>query len=339
MGLPLAQPAPDHSTLAAFHAWLTVHAPDALFADGLAFLDRVDPEDPATTPQIVGTFALESPVAATPTVAHLLAHLTLRLVRRWQQHAPAAVQHAIPPLDLGALATLPFARTARARQVRLQTVVTVVGWVVAGITPHRDALPARTRTAVQTYLDALAKVQADDLHTDATGFVTERPSGDRGAQRLASAVDREATFRNHGDGDSVLGWNAVISTTATRIRAVVALTGATSASDAPVAALQQQIAADQPLPAELVMDQAGGFGKTRARVDAVSAGQTHLVARVPTPGGRAAARFGPTDFVVDAERTTCICPNDVTSTKRYRKGDGDGVRFRFLASQCRECPL
>jgi hypothetical protein len=339
VGLPLSQPAPDHSTLAAFHAWLTVHAPDALFRDALGFLDRVEPEDPVTTPHIVDTFAMESPVAATPTVAHLLAHLTLRLVRLWQQHAPAAVQHAVPPLDLGALATLPFARTPTARQQRLQSVVTVVGWVVDGLTPHLPTLDADLRTAVQAYLDALAKVQADELTTDATGFVTERPSDDRGTQRLASAVDREATFRKHEGQPAVLGWNAVVSTTATRIRAVVALTGATSDSDAPIAALQQQHAADQPLPDHLVMDQAGGAGKTRARVTAVSDGQTRMVARVPTPGGRDAARFGPTDFVVDADRTTCTCPNGVVSTKGYRKGDGDGVRFRFLASQCRDCPL
>jgi hypothetical protein len=29
----------------------------------------------------------------------------------------------------------------------------------------------------------------------------------------------------------------------------------------------------------------------------------------------------------------------VVSTKAYRHGDGDGVSFRFLASQCRGCPL
>jgi hypothetical protein len=102
---------------------------------------------------------------------------------------------------------------------------------VDGFTPHLPALDADRRAAVQAYLDALAKVQADELQTDATGGVSERPTGDRGAQRLASAVDREATFRNHGDEDSVLGWNTVVSTTATRIRAVVALTGATSDRD------------------------------------------------------------------------------------------------------------
>ena len=48
--LPFTQPGPDHSTLAAFHAHMTTHAPDALFRDGLSFLARVDPEPPATTP-------------------------------------------------------------------------------------------------------------------------------------------------------------------------------------------------------------------------------------------------------------------------------------------------
>lgn len=264
VGLPLTHPGPDHSTLSAFHAWMSRHAPDALFADVLTFLDRADPEDPVATPQIVDPFAMASPVAATPTTAQLLADLTLRLIRLWQQHAPPDVQSAIPPLDLSALADLPITRTPITRQQRLQAVVTVVRWVVDGITPHLDALPPSTRNAVQSYLDHLAKVQADDLITDATGFVTARDSKRRGQQRLASAVDREATFRNHGDGSSVLGWNAVVSTTATRIRACVALTGATSDSDAPIAAIQQQHAAERPLPAHLVMDQAGGYGKTRA---------------------------------------------------------------------------
>jgi hypothetical protein len=75
---------------------------------------------------------------------------------------------------------------------------------------------------VQCYLAALAKMQADELTTDATGYVTERAPADRGTQRLASAVDRQASFRKHGDEPAVFGWNAVLSTTATRIRAVVA---------------------------------------------------------------------------------------------------------------------
>lgn len=71
----------------------------------------------------------------------------------------------------------------------------------------------------------------------------------------------------------------------------------------------------------------------------MSNGQTRLVARIPQPGGTDGSRFGPADFRVDLERTRCTCPNGVTTTARYRTGDGDGIRFRFLASQCRGCPL
>jgi len=339
VGLPLAQPGPDHSTLADFHAYLTAHAPDAFFQDGLRFLDRVDPEPPASTPQIVDTFAMESPVAASSSVAQLLRHLTLRLVRLWFAHAPTTLQHAVPPLDLGALAHPGFARSALARQQHLQSAVAVTTWVVTGMTPHLPSLDPSLRTLVVGYLDALAKVQADELTTDATGFVQERPATDRGERRLASAVDREATFRKHEGHPAVLGTNAVISTTATRIRACVALTGSTPDSAAPVAALAQQQDAGWPLPPHMIMDQAGGWGKVRAGVDVCSDGKTKMVAWVPTSGGSDPNRFTVADFQVDATRTTCTCPNGVVSTRVYAHGDGDGVSFRFLASQCGGCRL
>ncbi|MFL5803812.1 MAG: transposase [Roseiflexaceae bacterium] len=337
--LPLAARAPDHSTLADFHAFLTTHAPDAFFRDVLTFLGGVDPEPPDATPQIVDTFAMASPAAATSSVAQLLRHLTLRLVRLWFAHAPDALLHAVPPLDLGALAHPGYARTALARQQHLQTAVAVTSWVVSGITPHLPLLEASLRSAVVGYLDALAKVQADELFTDASGYVQERAAKDRGERRIGSAVDSEATFRKHDGSPAVLGTNAVISVTTTRIRAAVALTGSTPDSEAPCAVLTQQQQANQGLPPHLIMDQAGGWGKTRARVAALSEGQTSMVAWVPTSGGSDPHRFSVADFQVDVERTSCTCPNGVVSTRAYAHGDAAGVFFRFLASQCRGCPL
>jgi len=339
VGLPLAACAPDHSTLHAFHTFLTSHAPGAFFHDVLTFLAQVDPEPPDATPQIVDTFAMASPVAATSSVAQLLRHLALRLVRLWFAHAPSALQHAMPPLDLGALAHPAHARTALARQQQLQAAVSVTTWVVDGITPHLPSLDAPLRLAVGGYLEALAKVQADELTRDASGHVQERPAKDRGERRIASAIDIEATFRKHDGSPAVLGTNAVISTTASRIRAAVALTGSTPDSEAPIAVLTQQQDAGLPLPPHLIMDQAGGWGKTRARVAALSAGQTTMVAWVPMSGGSGPTRFTVADFQIDAERTSCTCPNGVVSTKVYAHGDGDGVSFRFLAAQCRACPL
>src|SRR6266508_4617039 len=105
--------------------------------------------------------------------AHLLAHLTLRLSRLWLAHAPPSHQHALPPLDLSGLVRLPIARTTVARQQRLQSVLTVVDWVISGLTPHLGALDPALRSAVAEYLDALAKVQADELTTDESGYRTE----------------------------------------------------------------------------------------------------------------------------------------------------------------------
>jgi hypothetical protein len=339
VGLPLAAPAPDHSTLHDFHAFLTIQAPDAFFRDVLTFLARVDPEPPDTTPQIVDTFAMASPAAATSSVAQLLRHLTLRLVRLWFAHAPDALQHAVPPLDLSALAKARPARTAQARQQQLQAAVAVSAWVVEGIAAHLPLLDASLRTAVVGYLNALAKVQADELFTDASGYVQERAPKERGERRIASAVDIEATFRKHEGSPAVLGTNAVISATTTRICAAVALSGSTPDSEAPIAVLTQHHQANQVLPPHLIMDQAGGWGKTRARVAALSNDQTSMVAWVPLSGGSDPHRFSVADFQVDPERTRCTCPNGVVSTRAYAHGDSDGIFFRFLASQCRGCPL
>jgi hypothetical protein len=94
---------------------LTAHARDAFFLDVLRFLDRVDPEPPGGTPQIVDTFAFTSPVTPASGPAALLRHLTLRLARLWLAYAPAALQHALPPLDISALVHPGHARSDLAR--------------------------------------------------------------------------------------------------------------------------------------------------------------------------------------------------------------------------------
>jgi DDE family transposase/transposase-like protein DUF772 len=337
--LPLLGPTPDHSTLNRFHTWLTDHQPSALFLDGLSFLEQIDPEDPSSTPQIVDTFALASPAAPSPAPDHLLRHLTRRLIAQWHAAAPTELQAAIPPLDLGPLYRVPIPRTQAERQRLLQQAVTVATWVVEGLRPHLLRLDRPLRDAVALQLGAIEKVIGDETTTDAAGLVQERPLSDKGDYRLMSALDLESTFRKHDGSQAVFGTNAVIATTATRIRACVALTGSTPDSEAPSAVLAQQQIAQQPLPPLLIMDQAGGLGKTRARVDAISCGRTTIVARIPQSGGVDLSRFTPADFRLSPDGTSCSCPNGVVSIHAYSKPGADGVHFRFLASQCRACPL
>jgi hypothetical protein len=282
---------------------------------------------------------MASPAAPSPAPDHLLRHLTRKLIAHWQADAPAALQAAIPPLDLGPLHRVPIPHTAAARQQLLQQAVTVATWLVEGLTPHLRSLERPLRDAVAVQLSAIEKVIADETSTDAGGRVQERPLAEKGAYRLMSAVDLESTFRKHDGSPAVFGSNAVIATTTTRIRAAVALTGSTPDSEAPSAVLAQQLSAQQPLPALLIMDQAAGLGKTRARVDLLSAAVTTMVARIPQSGGVDLSRFTPADFRISADGTSCTCPNGVVSTHAYTKPGADGVHFRFLASQCRGCPF
>jgi Transposase DDE domain/Transposase domain (DUF772) len=337
VGLSLLGPTPDHSTLNRFHAWLTQHQPRALFADVLAFLDRVDPEDPRTTPQIVDTFALASPAAPT-SAAVVLLRLCGQLADLWLTHAPREHQAALPPLDLGPLHAPPPARTRTQRQAQLQQAVTLARTLHDALTSHLLLLAPPLHDAGAGLLVLLQKVIADETTTDAQGRVGERPTAEKGSYRLASAVDVEATFRKHAPDDVVFGYNAAIATPPTRIRAALVLPGSLPDSEAPVPLLEQQRAAGVPLPPTLILDQAGGWGKTRAQVATRSDGQTQVVARIPQAGGADLTRFTPADFRVSPDGTTCRCPNGVVSTKAYPSGAGDGVHFRFTAQQCQGCP-
>lgn len=336
VGLSLFAPAPDHTTLARFHAWLADHHPDALFRDVLAFLERVDPEAAATTPQIIDTFGMQTPAAWSPRAANLLLDLCADLIRTWQHLAPPALQSAIPPLDLGPIVHPARPRDALERQTLLVQAVTLAQRLVADLTPQLSQLDPPPRTRVSSLTAAITKVIADELTFDAAGHPSERTQ--KGDYRIISATDLQATFRHHDD-DLILGYNVAVATTATRIRAVVAATGATPDNEAPILLARQQLATQQPLPPYYIMDRAGGWGKCRARVDVVSQGQTGMVALLPPSGGADPNRFSPADFQIDPERTRCTCPGGLTSTKAYASGDGDGVHFRFLASQCRGCPL
>jgi hypothetical protein len=339
VGLPLLAPSPDHRTLNRFHAFLSAQAPDALFCDVLAFLDRSDPEDPVTTPQIVDTFALASPAAPALSVASLLRDLTRRLALAWMRDAPPSLQHALPPLDLSGLVRTDAPRTPQEAQQRLHQAVSVASWVADSLRPHLPALPDPFRTSVAAQVQAIGKVIADETSSDATGMVQELCTDAKGSYRIASALDLQATFRKHQGDVAVLGSNAVVSTTATRIRAAVILTGSTPDSLAPVAVLHQLQEWKQPVPALLVMDQAGGMGKTRADVAAISHSQTMLVARVPPTAAEASGQLRASAFVLSADGQTLRCPNGQLSTRQYPHPSTDGVRFTFRSGQCRGCPL
>ncbi len=91
------------------------------------------------------------------------------------------------------------------------------------------------------------------------------------------------------------------------------------------------------VPSKFIYDSAAGTGKTRARVTAVTHGQTQLVAHVPP--GAPTAHFTPDRFRILTDGRTLVCPQGQTTTIAYRSSRDEGLDLRFLAAHCRDCPL
>lgn len=158
---------------------------------------------------------------------------------------------------------------------------------------------------------------------------------ERGAYRIVSATDTDATVRNHG-GAIIIGYNADVLATANFIRGIGAHTGATPDGATVAPSIARHLEQFGFSPQRLVYDRAAGTPKHMADVRRASNGQTQLVARQINYGQRH-TRFAPRDFTLAPDGLTC--PNGVTTTRAYRAGGADGFDYRFLASECQGCPL
>jgi hypothetical protein len=231
--------------------------------------------------------------AAPQSPAVVLMRLTAQLACHWLAVYPQTTLPVLPAdLDLHTLRTARASRSKAKGQRQLAHAVATARQVIAALEPLIPRAEEPLPDLLPPIIAQIERVIAAETTTDAAGQVIEKEKkkGSRQAAdtyRIVSATDPEAIFRQHTGHPAILGYNVTISVTATRIRAVVVPTGSTPDSIVPEQILQQHQAHDQPLPEHLVMDKAGGLPKTRARVHAVSDGQTCMVAHLMPPGGRA----------------------------------------------------
>ena len=347
VGYPVFEGGPDHTTLERFELWVCVHQHRTYFDELLRQIDADFPDERQQA-QIGDTFALHANAAQESRV-RLLRHTCQRLLRTLQKARPelevaVGTQLANPILFGTPDEKDEYYLNATERLVRLQTTVLAVQTCAAWVRDQLTDLPATTRDSVETWLARVDKILGDEVtiteSPDPAGMPIVQPKApQKGAYRIGSATDPEATYRQHGNVEtSALGYNVQVLVTDHFIREIQADPGA---QPDPVG-LPEVLAAEQEyhgiVPPKLIYDAAAGPGKVRHQVAEATQGQTQLVARLAQPYQHT-GRFTPDRFQLSPDDTTLTCPQQQTSVLAYASSSGDGRLFRFLAWQCRNCPL
>lgn len=346
VGYPLFAAGPDHSTLERFEQWVSEHQHRAIFDEVLRQIDH-DCPDERTRAQVGDTFAMRANVAK-ESLVHLIRHTCRLMLAVLSTAAPECHQrvqgqfHAVAlfgPLD----EVDDYWLDTAARQQRLQTTVQAALQCAHAIRTELSltVITEPARSVLLARLAQLNKIIADDMRLryaddESVTRVTERSKADKGAYRLGSATDPEATYRVHGEKKSDFGYNVSVAVTDHFVREIHADTGAQPDAVGVPELITTQLEHHDLCVEKFIYDAAAGTGKTRATFQAATQGRTQLVAPIP-PYGKNASRFIPDDFKLSADGLTLTCPNGHLTDIAYRSGSGDGRLFRFYA--CAGCPL
>lgn len=348
VGYPLFAAGPDHSTLERFEQWVMEHQHRTLFDEVLRQIDRDFPDERTQT-QIGDTFALRAN-AAKESLVHLLRHTARLMLATLAHAAPESGQRVQAHFDTTALfgpahELDDYWLTPEEKHQRLTTTVQAVVSCTQAVRQELDVqvIAEPTRTQILARLNQLAKIIADEvrLTTDDTGAITRvtaRPKEDKGAFRLGSATDPEATYRVHGEKKSDFGYNINLAVTDHFVREINAATGAQPDVTGVPTLITEQIVHHDLQPTKFIYDAAAGTGKARAVFQAKTGGHTQLVAPIPPSAlGKNPTRFTPDQFSLSDDDTTLTCPNGHTTDIAYRHGSDEGRTFRFF--DCADCPV
>jgi hypothetical protein len=274
VGYALHEAGPDHTTLERFELWVCAQQHRSYFDAVLHQIDQHFPEDRHQA-QLGDTFAVRAQ-AAREERGDLLAHTCRATLHALAKVRPALAEPLTHQLQVPALFSvatdphafrLPQAERAQRLQARGAAAHACAQWVSAAL-QAAPALTAEARQPVRLWLARLEKVLADyftvaappppaPASTDLLPASAAPPpvaipeAQAKGAYRLGSATDPEATYRVHGlpAASTTLGYNTQVLTTSTFVREIEAYTGAKpdAVTLAPALAAQQQYHALLPL--------------------------------------------------------------------------------------------
>ncbi len=333
-----------YSTLSRFDQWVQENKPRIYFDTVLKEVDKRYGKQEREKIQLADTFAVEAN-AAKVSLVKLLREMGERLIiigAVTNECAEGELWSKVDKKELFGEANETHWSKLKAEERNERLFKTVCGAlacqkVVEKLPIQKKALLAR--------LKQLKKILSDEFaitYNDAGKVIeVERlPKNKRGEYRIGSAVDPEATYREHGKGKSTFGYNASVAVTDEFVREARVDTGATPDAKPIPSLLEAQKEYHDHLPKKLVYDQAAGDGKTMARVAEATDGETQLVAQMRNYGKRT-KQFSPSDFYYNKEEHTLTCPNGVTTNHVSLHPTGEGWSFRFERKRdgCASCPL
>jgi hypothetical protein len=204
VGYPIFATGPDHTTLERFELWVCANQHRTIFDEVLRQIEADFPQE-RSKPQLGDTYALQAN-AAKESLLRLIRHSCQRLLATFEASDPSRAALVRASLDQQALFGVPnepsdYHLTADQRAARLQTTILAAldcARLVRAALELPQPLPQDARAPVLNWLDLLAKIIQDDvsLSLDPSGTITqavERTEHSKGAYRLGSATDTEAT--------------------------------------------------------------------------------------------------------------------------------------------------
>lgn len=346
VGYPLFGPTFDHTTLADFSKWVETNHLDLFFVEILRQIYEDFPEE-KDAPQMGDTFAMQANAAQESLIRRMrhTCHLFFCTLADIDMNLYSSVVYMI---DREALFGKEKERSeyylsASERAERACQVGNEAAKLIRLAHPVLAKLElSPERVEMTRRLNQLQKILNDefDIKYDETGValkITKKEKHVKGAYRIISATDPEATFRVHGEKID-FGFNIQVAATKNFVTGMVAETGCSPDNVTIPAVLTYQYTHFDFYPYKFIYDQAAGSGKTVYQVYDATAGQTQLVARM-VDHTKNSKRYGPADFTLSEDGLSMTCPNGQTTDRKYRHGVGDGWTYRFTSRMCQGCPL
>ena len=334
----------DHTTIERFDVWVATNCPRIYFDTVLKQIDHQFENETKKSIQYADTFAMEAN-AAPRSLVKLIREMCICLIEIGAKGNGELPDKLWQKIDVTQLLGKKdekhwFHMTQKERDDQLFN-------TVSGALSCQTVVKALTTITPETqeWIEHLEKILADEIEIkkDETGKITtiQRLSKKKkGSYRIASAVDTDATFREHGKGKSSFGYNASVAVTDEFVREIQADTGATPDAVPIPDLLKAQQEHHEYVPEKIVYDSAAGSGKTIEAVSTATDGKTQLVTKM-RDNNQNRKTYSPQDFDFNEDEMTLKCPNGQVTNVSRRDSHGDGWQARFTDKQhgCATCPL